>query len=306
MTWLAWRQFRIQAALAAVMALAVTIVLVVTRDHVAQTTDGDLSTGYKSLQLLGTALIGAPAFVGAFWGAPLLARELEAGTHRLAWTQSVTRARWLAVKLGIASLVTIVAVVVFSAAFTWWSIPLDRFGNRIGTADFGQRGVAPVAYALFALALGTLLGAVTRRVLPSMVATLAGFFVVRFAFQLLVRPNLLATEVATRPSNLFGAQGATPATNDAWVLSSHLVDGSGHAITVRAAERAMAQACTLTRDSTVADNVGCVNQLGIHDVLRIHPADHFWTLQALESAAFVALALALGAMCFWWVRHRTS
>ena len=31
-----------------------------------------------------------PALAGLFIGAPLLARELEHGTHRLAWTQSLT------------------------------------------------------------------------------------------------------------------------------------------------------------------------------------------------------------------------
>ena len=41
-----------------------------------------------------------PALIGAFWGAPLITREFEAGTFRLAWNQSVTRARWLAIKLG--------------------------------------------------------------------------------------------------------------------------------------------------------------------------------------------------------------
>ena len=40
-----------------------------------------------------------PAVTGLFWDAPLLARELETGTFALAWNQSVTRARWLAVKL---------------------------------------------------------------------------------------------------------------------------------------------------------------------------------------------------------------
>ena len=50
--------------------------------------------------LFGTALIVVPAILGIFWGAPLITRELEAGTHRLVWSQSVSRTRWLAIKLG--------------------------------------------------------------------------------------------------------------------------------------------------------------------------------------------------------------
>jgi ABC-type transport system involved in multi-copper enzyme maturation permease subunit len=206
MTWLAWRQFRAQAILAAAATLVTAAVLVATHGRVAPT---GMSRAVDSLQLLGTALIGLPAFIGAFWGAPLVAREIESGTHRLVWTQGVSRARWLAAKLAVAGVVAVVTTAVVSAVFSWWSQPLDAAGNRIGTANFGQRGVAPVAYALFALALGTLLGAVTKRTLPSMAATLVGFFVVRFAFQLLVRPHLLATSLVAR-----GRTGGT------WVLSS--------------------------------------------------------------------------------------
>jgi len=50
---------------------------------------------------LGLVVLVVPALIGVFWGAPLIARELETGTFRLAWTQSVTRTRWLAVKLGV-------------------------------------------------------------------------------------------------------------------------------------------------------------------------------------------------------------
>ena len=96
MMWLAWRQFRANALLAEAAAVAVTAVLLATQQRVAELAGTDeLGTGYESLRLLGTGLIGVPAFIGAFWGAPLLARELEAGTHRLAWTQSITRRRWL-------------------------------------------------------------------------------------------------------------------------------------------------------------------------------------------------------------------
>jgi hypothetical protein len=84
MTWVAWRQARGQTLIALAATAIVAVVLVATRAHIASTPEEDLSTFYSSLQLLGTALIGVPAAIGAFWGAPLLARELELGTHRLA------------------------------------------------------------------------------------------------------------------------------------------------------------------------------------------------------------------------------
>jgi ABC-2 family transporter protein len=307
MTWLAWRQFRANAALAAVATVAVTVVLVLTRDHVAGVADPEeLSTGYKSLRLLGTVLIGVPAFIGAFWGAPLLAQELEAGTHRLAWTQSVTRRRWLATKLGVTALAAVIVTGVFSLAFTWWSLPFDRFGNRIGTANFGQRGIAPIAYAVFALSLGTLAGAVLRRTLPAMAATLVGFFVARYTFQLVARRHILDPITISLPTNLFGQREGLSASNGGWILSTRAVDAAGHTLPNDRVNDILADRCGLTRDSTQVEWMRCANRLGIHDLVTLHPANQFWPLQVWEAASFLTLAAILALVCFWWVRHRTA
>ncbi len=233
MTWLAWRQARGQALVAAVATAAVAAILVATRSHIAATPEDELSTFYTQLQLLGTVLVGVPAAIGVFWGAPLLARELELGTHRLAWTQSVTRRRWLGTRLGVLALLAVVATVVFAALFTWWSLPIDAHGNRIGTANFGQRGIAPVAYAVFALALGTFVGTVVRRTLPAMAITAVAFFVARYTFQLAVRPHLAGTVELPRGLSMFGPGANDPASAGAWVVSSKTVDGNGRVHPIR-------------------------------------------------------------------------
>jgi hypothetical protein len=305
-SWLAWRQARAQVLLVVGATAVVAAVLVATRGHIASTPEENLSTAYSSLQLLGTALIGVPAAIGAFWGAPLLARELEVGTHRLAWAQSVTRGRWLGTKLVVLGAASVVVTAVFAALFTWWSLPLDAHGNRIGTANFGQRGIAPIAYALFALALGALVGVIVRRTLPAMAVTLVGFFVVRFTFQLFARPRLVETVTLTRPLTMFGPPDEHAATAGAWVMSSSTVDGTGHVLTPGAADRVLAEACDLTRTSSEASYLRCADQLGLHEVVKAHPGTQFWTLQIWESLIFCGLAAALMAACFWWVRKRTS
>lgn len=307
MTWLAWRQLRANALFAAAAATAVVVVLALTREHIERHAgSGDLSTGYESLRLLGTGLVGMPAFIGAFWGAPLLARELEAGTHRLAWTQGVTRRRWLATKLAVAGVTAAVFTAVFSLVFTWWSLPFDRLGNRIGTANFGQRGVAPIAYTVFALALGALAGAVLRRTLPAMATTLVGFFVVRFAFQWIVRPRLIAPVALTLPNHSFGQRVGETSSYGGWIMSSSTVDGSGHVLTASQVDRLLVDSCSLGRDSSADAWEACAHRVGLRDLVKIHPADHFWTLQAWESACFLLIAAALAFACFWWVRHRTA
>ena len=70
-----------------------------------------------------------PGIIGVFWGAPLVTRELEAGTFRLAWNQGVTRTRWIAVKLAAVGLAAMAVSGLLSLAVTWWASPVDRAGG---------------------------------------------------------------------------------------------------------------------------------------------------------------------------------
>ena len=104
-----------------------------------------------------------------FWGAPLVAREFETGTFRLAWTQGVTRTRWLAVKLGLGGLVSMAVAGLLSLMVTWWSSPLDRVhANRLTPWSSGCATSSPIGYAAFAFALGVTAGLLFRRMLPAM------------------------------------------------------------------------------------------------------------------------------------------
>ena len=127
MTWMAWRQFRGQfrplAAVVAVLlvAFAVTAAQITDLRRVSGSTElflADVQESYQAYlyQAGGAALFALPVVVGVFWGAPLVARELEAGTHRLVWNQSITRTRWLAVTLPPVDTGAIVAQIGFNLA----------------------------------------------------------------------------------------------------------------------------------------------------------------------------------------------
>ncbi|MFI0353765.1 hypothetical protein [Actinomadura sp. 9N407] len=145
MIWLSWRQFRAAAAMMFGALAALAAVLSLTGPGLAD----DYSTGIAACVAQGAdgcsdffqrfyhdnaaAFLGLtavmlvmPALVGLFWGAPLIARELEAGTHRLVWNQSITRTRWLAVKLALTGLAAMIAAGLCSLAVTWWSGPIDK------------------------------------------------------------------------------------------------------------------------------------------------------------------------------------
>ena len=134
-----------------------------------------------------------PALIGIFWGAPLVARELETGTFRLAWTQSVTRTRWLAVKLGVVGLASMAVAGLLSLMVTWWSSPIDRVNASIVRLVRSARH-RPVGYAAFAFVLGVTAGVLIRRTLPAMATTLAAFVATRLLFNHFVLPKLIAAD----------------------------------------------------------------------------------------------------------------
>src|SRR3984893_3333002 len=179
MIWLAWRQSRAQAIIALAAVLAVT-----TASFVWGRTDTTIRLW------LSVFAVVVPGLLGAFWGAPLVAGELESGSFRLVWTQDISRARWLAARLAVTGLAAMATAGLASWLITWWAGPLDRAGlDQFGSFD--SRDIVPVGYAAFAFALGVLLGALLRRTVPAMAATLVVFTAARLAFRLLGRPALL-------------------------------------------------------------------------------------------------------------------
>src|SRR5580700_11389973 len=123
-----WRQFRTQGVVAVValvglgVALAVTGPSLIARFHSSgaaacfaggkcPASAATFTHTFKSLQIVvNAAIYVVPALVGMFWGAPLVARELETGTYRLAWTQGISRTRWLFSKFAFVGLITVVVV----------------------------------------------------------------------------------------------------------------------------------------------------------------------------------------------------
>ena len=125
-----------------------------------------LGQNYQNLDRLARVNLGLtvamPALLGLVLGAPLVAREIEQGTNRLAWTQSITRTRWLLVKLGVGALACCVVVGATTPLLEWWTGAIHR-GARIVPSLFDVSGFVAVSYVLFAFMLGAALGALIRR-----------------------------------------------------------------------------------------------------------------------------------------------
>jgi hypothetical protein len=267
--------------------------------------------------LLGGLVRAVPAVVGIFWGAPLVAREFESKTYRLVWTQSVTRTRWLAIKLGVIGLASIALAGLLSLIVSWWASPLDRAQmNRFTTFD--QRDLVPVAYAALAFVFGVTAGLLLRRTLPAMAFALVAFAGARLAIAQWVRPHLFAAAHTTLPvsaaphSHLGLGRSATyqtvgnPRIPNAWVISSRMVDKTGHAATPQAVHTFIQTACPLPAQPSRAAGSHCFARINAHFHLAVtyQPAGRYWPLQWSEAAIFLAISLILAGFCFWWIGDR--
>ncbi|TDC90780.1 ABC transporter permease [Actinomadura sp. 7K507] len=346
MIWLTFRQFRVQAAVVfgglAILAAALAVTGPGLADEyatgISSCTSQEACNEFSRLFVTGhqasygallVIVIGLPGLIGVFWGAPLVARELEAGTHRLAWNQSVTRTRWLAVKLGLVGLASMTAAGIAVFAVDWWSDPIAEAAitrsSRMTPLLFDAHGIVPVGYAAFAFALGVTVGVLVRRTLPAMAITLAVFAAVHVAVPLWVRPHIIPPEsgtVAITSHNLeslmLNADSMTVRTRaatGAWTLSNHTVDASGREVahlpvslgTGPCAPRAPRPGAE-PRPPTgpPQECFDALAQQGYKQKVVYQPAERFWPLQWAETGVFAVLTLGLTGFCFYWTRRRLS
>ncbi len=313
MTWLVWRQHRVQflagAALLAAFAVLILItgVRVANQYHAAQAACaagqgcrhlGGLFLGSHAVGFLIICTLGAPVLVGLFIGAPLVAAEAEAGTTQFAWMQSVTRKRWLAVKAGWMLLAAAVWGSVIAALVTWWSGPdnalqLDAF--KPGRFDI--MGIVPVAYALSAMALGIAAGTLLRRTLPAMAVTLAGFIAVRAAIALWLRPHYMsAVTVFYKVTSGYTPPGSY------WQLAQGVLGPDGRPVDQTTTENVVAgipagylpASCHAPGRGAFTPPPSCTQALTrFRGFITYQPASRYWAFQGIETGIFVALAAIL-------------
>ena len=156
-----------------------------------------------------------PGVIGVLLAAPFIT-QLENGTYRLDWTQSITRKRWVAGKLGLAVATTLGAAIVLTLLITWWRAPFVHVQGRVDNGDYDSQGTVVSAYALFALGLGLAVGALWRRAVPSLVTAFAGYFAARIFVDTWLRQRLVDPLAMT-----WRADARGPDLNKSWVISQY-------------------------------------------------------------------------------------
>ncbi|GAB3844201.1 ABC transporter permease subunit [Dactylosporangium cerinum] len=330
MTWLTWRQFRVQA-LAAVGAVAVlTLYLIHLRDSIGTFIDTrivgcageacsiarmDLRGDYEGplAVVLGTLLV-APALIGIFWGAPLVARELEERTDRLVWNQSVTRTRWLAVKLAVVGLVAALVTGLLSLALTWSLSRYDALmGGRFAAFNFDTRNIVPIGYALFAFVLGTVVGMLARRTLTAMAITLVAFVALQVLVPAVVRQHLLppVTETVTVDAEVMSRDfGLSLGNDNLFTVHGYTVPGGWSLSDGAPLFKADGARYTGEDDRPCIANISdraavkaCMVAQHLHFEHTYQPGNRYWTFQWIELALYTALAALLAGFGFFWLRR---
>ncbi|GAA1369688.1 ABC transporter permease subunit [Catellatospora chokoriensis] len=326
MWWVTWRQHRAELLVAVLLLACVAVPLLITGTamHAEYTADGiaacvanpdGAGCGQLVSQFLdrhtewGNRFIWAsvlPVLAGVFIGAPLLAREFEQGTWRLAFTQSVTRTRWLVTRLVAVGAGVAALAMACSALFTWWRAPLDAIGGRMRTTAFVIASPSLVAVTLFAFAAGVFAGALLRRTIAAMGATLAVYLAVRLPMEEAVRPYLLTPLVRITEPGVTADTGWRPDTE--WVVADGWIDATGHRLSTRE-ERAIVREVYGGHEAVYGAGTPIERYLaehGLRHYAEYHPGSSFLTMQLVESAVFVGLAAALLAGAVWLVRRRKA
>lgn len=314
MTWLIWRQHRIEALIIGLFLLAFAILLLVTGINLA-TTVQQTKTNTDILIYISNVLqapyfnaagiilpIVLPVIAGIFIGAPVMAREFEQGTYRLIWTQGVSWRRWFFRKVGLLSCLILCSFGLLFVFFLWWSAPVNATLGRTFidfSGQFDGWGFVVVAYALFALLLGIFMGTVVRKSVPAMALTLLIFIGVRGSIEGLWRPHFLPPLISSVPMD-----SPVNVPNGSLMVSMQTLDGQGHAFSEQEA-----QVC----EAIVAENPTqeswnryhqCVLKHGFQNVVLYQPVDRFWLFQGIESAIYLLLSALLALFTYWWIKFK--
>lgn len=319
MIWVTWRQHRWLALIGGPLVAGTAAVMLVSRPQLAhaakefqvpcrddlcvQRLEATLAAFWWARSPLYPAMLVLPGLVGLFVGAPLLARELEHRTHYLAWTQSITRRRWLLTKLSLLGGAVVAATALLGALVMWWERPLLGVDHD-WWSWFDGKGLEPASYTLFAFALGVTAGTLIRRTIPAMAVTLALFVASRMAVATWLRPRFRppmdAAVVQTQTSSLSHGALAIPPP-DAWVLDSFFVP-QGRRVSI---DEAFARIQPLLRDDPLVDPAELFKQQRLVEHVLFHPGDRLWLFQSLEAALFMLLALLLLTLTVWWAGRHT-
>lgn len=316
MIWLTWRQHRIEGLVTLAVLVAGGVFLLVTGLNMAHTlqesglgsclashSNDSSACGAFATQFLqqyapfipfAFALLILPILLGAMVGTPLVAREYEQRTNLLVWMQSVTRTRWLAVKLLLILGAGALVGAALLAMLTSWYNPFDQVFGKFNQVAFDFSGPVLIASTVMGLALGIFSGALTRRTVAAIFLTLALIVGIRILVEFNLRPNYEPQITVSWPLD----QGPTPPVTlgkEDWHIADGFLDTQGNRIDY------------VQCNGSAQTPQECMRAAGYRGYyLAYQSADRFWTFQWIETGIYLAISALAIALTFWLVRRRLA
>jgi ABC-2 family transporter protein len=244
-----------------------------------------------------------PGLIGVFVGAPLVARELESGTFRFAWTQARSRVQWIVTKLVLLAVVLTALALAFSALFTWWYGPFDAINGRMAAnGAYEISGIVFAARALFGFTLGALLGLLIRRTVPAMAVTAAAWVAVVVPSITWLRP-LIRKPITTIGHPGKGGIAASHVPFNADVIHTWLQNVTGRHVSFDQVQQQVIAANRGTPPPLDQFNAW-MNQHHISEWVSYQPNNWFWHYQTIEAAGYAVLAALLALPTVLILRRR--
>jgi hypothetical protein len=243
-----------------------------------------------------------PGLIGVFVGAPLLARELESGTFRFAWTQARSRVQWIVTKLVLLAVILTALALAFSALFTWWYGPFDAITGRMSpTGAYETSGLVFAARTLFGFTLGALVGLLIRRTVPAMAATAAAWVAVVLPSMTYLRP-LIRKPITTIGHPAKGPVAASHVPFNANVITNWIQNPAGHHVK---SDQLVQQALASNSGTITPDQFDTwMTQHGYTRWTSYQPNSWFWHFQTVEAAGYTTLAVLLAVATVLILRRR--
>ena len=296
MIWVTWRQHRTQAIVCLVLFCVIAIFAITLGSWMRAVFDNDSlgtclahSNGASCagtissfvtkfsgpIAPLGVAILAIPGIFGAVVGAPLLGRELEQGTWRLAWSQTVPRTRWLLTKLALVAGALIVFGAAVTAVLTWFHEPLDRVSSRLTPMLFNFEGLSFTCSLLCSFGLAVLAGLLLRNTIGAMVAAYFAWEVPTVLVALLAGPIRIPPAATMRLPCRAGCPGAS--TNSVPPVTGH-----------------------------IGDVVLGLTRSGGQLIVTYLPASRLWTTALIAGGLYLVIAATALGTSVWLLHRRTT
>jgi hypothetical protein len=327
LAWVSWRQYRFGLAGAVVFLAVLALYLLIMGLKIRSAYDSVISCHpansqacsdvaslfgnayYITAEVTAALLHVVPVVVGVFAGAPILARELETGTFRFAWTQGAGRIRWTVARLALPAVTVTVAAAAFSQLFGWFYYPFfaDGYDSPLAPQFFDLTGIAFAAWTLAAFAIGAFAGMLIRRVVPAIAAAMAAWTGLLLATVLFFRRHYLTPLI----NKGYGAPGR--GNNPAWIISTSWTGPNGQPVSSNNIIQLLQQAPAgpthkigPSSFQTTIDPYQWLYQHGYTEWTTYQPANRYWPFQFIEVGWLLALSLLLIAATIWLVRRRAA